>query len=144
MHKKVTNEYERSLRHRSKIFLLVTHYVYLGEFSNRILKADKFNLACLPMHLVSLYELDLKNDLFSIAHELVDLHPKSAVAWFAVGVYYYLTNNMIEARRYFGKASMIDPHFGPAWIGFGHSFAAEGEHDQAIAAYATSSKLFQG
>ncbi|KAF9217676.1 anaphase promoting complex subunit cdc16 [Podila verticillata] len=114
------------------------------ECTKRILKTDKFNLACLPMHLVSLYELDLKNDLFSIAHELVDLHPKSAVAWFAVGVYYYLTNNMIEARRYFGKASMIDPHFGPAWIGFGHSFAAEGEHDQAIAAYATSSKLFQG
>ncbi|KAG0354485.1 anaphase promoting complex subunit cdc16 [Podila minutissima] len=114
------------------------------ECTKRILKADKFNLACLPMHLVSLYELDLKNDLFSIAHELVDLHPKSAVAWFAVGVYYYLTNNMIEARRYFGKASSIDPHFGPAWIGFGHSFAAEGEHDQAISAYATSSKLFQG
>src|SRR5690349_3046900 len=105
---------------------------------------DKFNLACIPMHLVSLYELDQKNELFFIAHELVNQHPKDAVAWFAVGVYYYLIGNLGEARRYFGKSSTIDRHYGPAWIGFGHSFALEGEHDQAISAYATSSKLFQG
>ncbi|KAF8927244.1 anaphase promoting complex subunit cdc16 [Dissophora ornata] len=109
-----------------------------------ILEMDKFNLACVPMHIVSLYELGLKNELFFIAHELVDQHPKHAIAWFAVGVYYYLIGNLAEARRYFGKASTIDPHYGPAWIGFGHSFALEGEHDQAISAYATSSKLFQG
>ena len=96
------------------------------------------------MHLVSLYELNLKNELFFIAHELVDQHPKHAIAWFAVGVYYYLIGNLTEARRYFGKASTIDSHYGPAWIGFGHSFALEGEHDQAISAYATSMKLFQG
>ncbi|KAI8599612.1 hypothetical protein EDD21DRAFT_307776 [Dissophora ornata] len=112
--------------------------------TKRILEMDKFNLACVPMHIVSLYELGLKNELFFIAHELVDQHPKHAIAWFAVGVYYYLIGNLAEARRYFGKASTIDPHYGPAWIGFGHSFALEGEHDQAISAYATSSKLFQG
>lgn len=99
---------------------------------------------CVPMHLVSLYELNRKNELFSIAHELVEQHPKHAVAWFGVGVYYYLVANYMEARRYFSKASTIDPHYGPAWIGFGHSFALEGEHDQAMAAYATSMKLFQG
>ncbi|KAG0323650.1 anaphase promoting complex subunit cdc16 [Dissophora globulifera] len=114
------------------------------DCTKRILEMDKFNLACIPIHLVSLYELDLKNELFFIAHELVDQHPKHAIAWFAVGVYYYLTRNLTEARRYFGKASTIDPHYGPAWIGFGHSFALEGEHDQAISAYATSMKLFQG
>ncbi|KAF9930582.1 anaphase promoting complex subunit cdc16, partial [Modicella reniformis] len=114
------------------------------ECTKRILELDKFNLTCVPMHLVSLYELNLKNDLFAIAHELVDQHPKHAIAWFGVGVYYYLVGNFTEARRYFGKASTIDSHYGPAWIGFGHSFALEGEHDQAIAAYATSMKLFQG
>ncbi|KAF9114530.1 anaphase promoting complex subunit cdc16 [Mortierella sp. AM989] len=114
------------------------------ECTKRILEMDKFNLACMPMHLVSLYELDLKNDLFILAHELVDQHPKRAIAWFAVGVYYYLIGNLSEARRYFGKASTIDGHYGPAWIGFGHSFALEGEHDQAMSAYATSAKLFQG
>ncbi|KAI7823781.1 hypothetical protein BC939DRAFT_396927 [Gamsiella multidivaricata] len=114
------------------------------DCTKRILEMDKFNLACIPMHLVSLYELERKNELFYIAHELVDQHPKHAVAWFAVGVYYYLIGNLTEARRYFGKASTIDSHYGPAWIGFGHSFALEGEHDQAISAYATSMKLFRG
>ena len=38
----------------------------------------------------------------------------------------------------------MDAHFGPAWIGFAHTFAAEGEHDQAISAYSTAARLFQG
>ncbi|KAF9133931.1 anaphase promoting complex subunit cdc16 [Mortierella sp. 14UC] len=114
------------------------------ECTKRILEMDKFNLACIPMHLVSLYELDLKNELFLIGHELVDQHPKEAVTWFAVGVYYYLIGNIPEARRYFIKASTIDSHYGPAWIGFGHTFALEGEHEKAISAYGTSTRLFQG
>ncbi|KAF9906594.1 anaphase promoting complex subunit cdc16 [Linnemannia zychae] len=114
------------------------------ECTKRILEMDKFNLACIPMHLVSLYELDFKNELFLIGHELVDQHPKEAVTWFAVGVYYYLIGNIPEARRYFIKASTIDSHYGPAWIGFGHTFALEGEHEKAISAYGTSTRLFQG
>jgi len=39
---------------------------------------------------------------------------------------------------------MMDPHFGPAWIGFAHTFAAEGEHDQAVSAYSTAARLFMG
>ena len=42
------------------------------------------------------------------------------------------------------KASTMDVHFGPAWIGFAHTFAAEGEHDQAISAYSTAARLFMG
>ncbi|KAK3826712.1 MAG: hypothetical protein J3R72DRAFT_374447 [Linnemannia gamsii] len=114
------------------------------ECTRRILEMDKFNLACIPMHLVSLYELDLKNELFLIGHELVDQHPKEALTWFAVGVYYYLIGNIPEARRYFIKSSTIDSHYGPAWIGFGHTFASEGEHEKAISAYGTSTRLFQG
>jgi anaphase-promoting complex subunit 6 len=53
-------------------------------------------------------------------------------------------NKVAEARRYFSKASMMDPHFGPAWIGFAHTFAAENEHDQAISAYSTAARLFMG
>ncbi|CAO3571075.1 unnamed protein product [Mortierella alpina] len=129
---------------RAEIYFTQCRFDKCLECTKRILQMDKFNLACIPMHLVSLYELDQKNELFFVAHELVNQHPKDAVAWFAVGVYYYLIGNLGEARRYFGKSSTIDRHYGPAWIGFGHSFALEGEHDQAISAYATSSKLFQG
>lgn len=38
----------------------------------------------------------------------------------------------------------MDSHYGPAWIGFGHSFAVESEHDQAITAYSTAAKLYEG
>ncbi|KAK0927437.1 anaphase-promoting complex subunit Cut9 [Friedmanniomyces endolithicus] len=62
----------------------------------------------------------------------------------AIGTYYLSTSRIPEARSYFSKASLMDPHFGPAWIGFAHTFAAEGESDQAIAAYSTAARLFQG
>jgi anaphase-promoting complex subunit 6 len=38
----------------------------------------------------------------------------------------------------------IDPVFGPAWLLFGHSFAQEGEHDQAMAAYFKATQLMKG
>ena len=44
----------------------------------------------------------------------------------------------------FSKSTSLDLTFGPAWIGFAHSFAFEGEHDQAISAYSTASRLFSG
>ncbi|CAG8520112.1 10989_t:CDS:2, partial [Cetraspora pellucida] len=42
------------------------------------------------------------------------------------------------------KASTMDSHCGPAWVGFGHTFAIESEHDQAITAYSTAAKLYPG
>ena len=38
----------------------------------------------------------------------------------------------------------MDPRFAPAWVAFAHTFAAEGEHDHAITAYSTCTRLFQG
>ena len=37
---------------------------------------------------------------------------------------------MMQARRYFGKATTLDPNFAPGWMGFGHAFAAQDERDQ--------------
>jgi anaphase-promoting complex subunit 6 len=42
------------------------------------------------------------------------------------------------------KANLHEPRYAPAWIAFAHSFAYEGEHDQAITAYATCTRLFKG
>ncbi|CAG8559618.1 8726_t:CDS:10 [Paraglomus occultum] len=114
------------------------------ELTAKILDVDKYNQSCLPIHFVCLHELREKNKLFLLAHELVDYYPEMAVTWFGVGCYYYLIGQNEEARRYFSKASTIDSHYGPAWIGFGHSFALESEHDQAITAYSTAARLFQG
>lgn len=109
-----------------------------------ILDQDPSNFACLPLHLALLYELNHPTALFALAHNLADSHPAEPATWLAVGTYYLLTARIPEARSYFSKASLMDPHFGPAWIGFAHTFAAEGESDQAIAAYSTAARLFQG
>lgn len=112
--------------------------------TSSILSADKYNFAALPIHLACLHELAEKNALFLLAHDLADQHPEEAVSWLAIGVYYLTIRRVADARRFFSKASMMDPHFGAAWIGFAHTFAAEGEHDQAISAYSTAARLFQG
>ncbi|KAI9807126.1 MAG: hypothetical protein M1825_005843 [Sarcosagium campestre] len=109
-----------------------------------VLAVDRYNFSVYPLHLACLYELRQKNTLFLLAHDLADQHPHEPGSWLAVGVYYLCIGKVAEARRFFSKASMMDPHFGPAWIGFAHTFAAEGEHDQAISAYSTAARLFQG
>ncbi|KAI5461407.1 hypothetical protein BGZ63DRAFT_235191 [Mariannaea sp. PMI_226] len=112
--------------------------------TNAILQDDKYNFSVYPVHLACLFELKMKNLLFLVAHDLADSHPEEACSWLAVGIYYFSIDKIAEARRYFSKASMMDAHFGPAWIGFAHTFAAEGEHDQAISAYSTAARLFMG
>jgi anaphase-promoting complex subunit 6 len=114
------------------------------QITNSILQDDKYNFSIYPLHLACLYELQLKNALFLVSHDLADNHPEEPCTWLAVGIYYLAINKVAEARRYFSKASMMDPHFGPAWIGFAHTFAVEGEHDQAISAYSTAARLFMG
>lgn len=109
-----------------------------------ILDSDEYNFSIYPLHLACLHELSQTNILFLLSHRLADLHPDEPSTWLAVGVYYLSIHQIAEARRFFSKASMMDPHFGPAWIGFAHTFAAEGEHDQAISAYSTAARLFQG
>jgi len=66
------------------------------------------------------------------------------VSWFAVGCYYLSSGKQELARRYLSKSTSLDRVFGPAWLAYGHSFAAENEHDQAMAAYFTASQLMKG
>ena len=114
------------------------------DTTTAILSADPYNFTTLPLHLACLNELNKTNSLFLLSHRLADSHPEEPTTWLAVGVYYLSIAQVAEARRFFSKASMMDPHFGAAWIGFAHTFAAEGEHDQAIQAYSSAARLFQG
>lgn len=50
----------------------------------------------------------------------------------------------VHVRYSNSKSTMTDKLFGPAWLAFGHAFAAEGEHDQASAAYFTSARFMKG
>lgn len=130
----------------AKADLMFTHCRFRDALAltSSVLENDKYNFSIMPVHLASLHELGQTNTLFLLAHELADSNPQEACSWLAVGVYYLSIGRIAEARRYFSKSSMMDPHFGPAWIGFAHTFAAEGEHDQAISAYSTAARLFQG
>jgi len=49
-----------------------------------------------------------------------------------------------EARKFYSKSLILDPSFAAAWLGFVHTFAAEGEQDQALAAYSTAARFFPG
>lgn len=97
-----------------------------------------------PLHLACLYETSSHNTLFLLSHTLSQHAPHEPYTYLAIATYYLSTSRIAEARRFFSKASLMDPHSAPAWIGFAHTFAAEGEHDQAIAAYSTAARLFQG
>ncbi len=114
------------------------------KMTSQVLQKDPLHSACLPLHISCMVELKKSNDLFFLAHKLVDNYPQQAVSWYAVGSYYYLISKYEAARRFLSKATTTDHNFGPAWIGFGHAFAVEGEHDQAMAAYFTASKLMPG
>lgn len=100
--------------------------------------------ALYPLHLALLHETAQHNLLFHLSHTLSIHAPHESYTYLAIATYYLSTNRISESRRFFSKASLMDPHSAPAWIGFAHTFAAEGEHDQAIAAYSTAARLFQG
>ena len=129
---------------RAELLFTQCRFEQVLEITKTVLDSDEYNFSIYPLHLACLHELNKTNDLFLLAHQLADLHPGEPSTWLAVGIYYLSISQIAEARRYFTKASIMDPHFGPAWIGFAHTFAAEGEHDQAINAYSTGARLFQG
>jgi anaphase-promoting complex subunit 6 len=111
---------------------------------NEILQKDPYHKKTLFVQIGCLMELKDSNALFYMAHKLVDLYPEEAISWYAVGSYYDLINKTEQARRYLTKAASLDRLFGPAWLAFGHSFAKEKEHDQAMAAYFKATQLMRG
>ncbi|KAJ3416169.1 anaphase promoting complex subunit cdc16 [Chytridiales sp. JEL 0842] len=114
------------------------------EYTSRIIEKDPLNLECLWTHVKNLSQLAEKNTLFLLAHELVDKHPTHPVSWFAVGCYYLLCKKNSDARKYFERATDLDSTCLPAWIGYAHCFAFEGDHDQAISAYSQALRHFRG
>ena len=74
----------------------------------------------------------------------MDCDPDNATAWYAVGCYYYVIERFEEARKYLHKTTSLDHNHGAAWLMRGHAFAAENEHDQAMAAYFKASQLMRG
>lgn len=64
--------------------------------------------------------------------------------WLAITV---LPNELLVSVMFClgcSKATTLERTYGPAWIAYGHSFAVESEHDQAMAAYFTAAQLMKG
>ena len=127
------------------------------------MKADPNHQACLPIYITCLEALKnsqskfnskirfnvmildfVELGLFTLSHRLVDSEPDNATSWFSVGCYYYVIGRYEESRKYLHKATTLDRNLGAAWLMRGHAFAAENEHDQAMAAYFKASQLMRG
>ncbi|XP_055384899.1 cell division cycle protein 16 homolog [Condylostylus longicornis] len=119
-------------------------YRQCQELLNGLLKEDPYHNDGLTVLIGCLVELGDSNKLFYIAHKLVDRYPEKAISWYAVGCYYDLIGKSDPARRYLSKATSLDRLYGPAWLAYGHSFAKENEHDQAMAAYFKATQLMRG
>ena len=96
------------------------------------------------VHVATLVGLGLKRRLFQLAHRLVDADPKDALAWFAVGSYYFLCCRYDLAQRHFSRSTRLDPSSAECWIGFGCSFAVCDESDQALASFRAAQNKFAG
>ncbi|KAL7531169.1 hypothetical protein ACHAXR_003880, partial [Thalassiosira sp. AJA248-18] len=96
------------------------------------------------VHVATLVGLGLKRRLFQLAHRLVDTDPKDALAWFAVGSYYYACRRYDLAQRHFSRSTRLDPGSAECWIGFGCSFAVCDESDQALASFRAAQNKYSG
>jgi len=127
---------------RCEYYFYHNHFEKAYQVSKKVIEEDPYEHGrILVIHLSCLVELHKKSDLFSIAHKLVETQPTLAVSWYSVGCYYYLIKKYDRARKFFSKSTNCNRDFGPAWLGFGHAFAVEGEHDQALAAYRSANRL---
>lgn len=109
--------------------------------AERVCDQDPHREDCSAVLFAALVELKCTNDLYLVAHRLVDANPGSATSWLGVGCYYLLAKRPDVAQRYFHKATKMDARLPSAWIGFGNAFAAQDESDQAMAAYRAAARL---
>ncbi|SMN17691.1 similar to Saccharomyces cerevisiae YKL022C CDC16 Subunit of the anaphase-promoting complex/cyclosome (APC/C) [Maudiozyma saulgeensis] len=114
------------------------------DYCERYLAKDELNPKILPTYIACLQELGATNKLFLVSHKLAERIPKDAITWYSVATYYMSLKKIGEARKFYSKSLIMDPSFAAAWLGFVHTFAAEGEQDQALAAYSTAARFFPG
>jgi len=96
------------------------------------------------VNVATLVGLGLKRKLFQLAHRLVDADSKDALAWFAVGSYYFLCHRYDLAQRHFSRSTRLDPSSAECWIAFGCSFAVCDESDQALASFRAAQTKYPG
>ena len=112
--------------------------------SSRLLTLDPYNPHLLPLHLLLLTATHNTSHLFYISHQLSSSLPSSSLSLYAIALYYYSIRRLDLSRRFLSRCSAADPLFPLPWLAFGHCWAEEDESDQALAAYRTAARLFEG
>ena len=112
--------------------------------SSRLLTLDPYNPHLLPLHLLLLTATHNTSHLFYISHQLSSSLPSSSLSLYAIALYYYSIRRLDLSRRFLSRCSALDPLFPLPWLAFGHCWAEEDESDQAMAAYRTAARLFEG
>ena len=112
--------------------------------TSNILRQDPYHNTALLLHIACCIQNGKADELFSIGNQLVNYYPHTALPWYAVGCYYIVVKKHQSARKYLTKSVSIDAQFAPAHMAFGFSFASEGEHDQAIAAFSNAARIMKG
>ncbi|KAF4690243.1 Anaphase-promoting complex subunit, partial [Perkinsus olseni] len=106
--------------------------------------------------LATLTTTDAADEIFLYAEKLLERSAGlSQLAdrpepWYAAGIYHQCAADMADgnfahvhresSRRYLARALEVCPHFGPAWIALGRSFAVNDETERAIQAYRSATK----
>ena len=114
------------------------------QLTSKILEQDPYHGDALLLHITCCVQKGRVEELFSLGQRLVNYFPQASLAWYAVGCYYIVVKKHQNARKYLTKAITLDPQFAPAHMAFGLSFATEGEHDQAIAAFSNAARVMKG
>ena len=109
-----------------------------------IVDKDPYHDAALLLFIACCVQKSKVEELFSLAHRLVNYFPQKPLSWYCVACYYLSVKKHQEARKYLTKAITLNPNFPPAHLAFGISFASEGEHDQAITAFSTATRVMRG
>ena len=114
------------------------------DLTSYVLARDPYHGDALLLHAACCVQAGRTDELFSLGHRLVDQFPASPLSWYVVACYYIAASKHQLVLKYLTKSITLDPHFVPAHMAFGLAFAAEGEHDQAIAAYSNAARMMQG
>ena len=119
-------------------------YAEAYGIAKHCLEKDPFCISILPVLASCMVELQLKNELFSLAHSIVNAFPTLAITWYIVGCYYLCASNFDSARAFFTKSVTIDSSFGIGHIAIGHTWALQEETESSISAYRTASRILEG
>lgn len=138
------HENDDALSNYAESLFYCNQYKEAFDITHKMIEKDIYCQNAMLVHISCLVALDKKNDLYRIAHQLVEESPKSPLSWYAIGCYYFCTQNIKLAKRYFSKSTFVGTDFGPSHLALGHTFAVDREHESTMAAYRKASRLLIG